>query len=76
MKIRKNLFYLFILFFVSYSINLSAQNFSYSAALGNNLYAKSEIIGRVKNNIVVWSYNSSDKHNTKKSEVLVYNIQF
>jgi len=76
MKIRKNLFYFLIFFCANLSTNVSAQNFSYSAALGNNLYAKSEIIGRVKNNIVVWSYNSSDKHNTKKSEVLVYNIQF
>ena len=73
MKIGKNIFYFFILSFVNHSINLSAQNFSYSAALGNNLYEKAKIIGRVKDNIVVWNYNSSDRHSTKKSELLVYN---
>ncbi len=72
MKIRKNLFYFLIFFCVNLSINLSAQNFTYSPALNNLSYTESKIIGRVKDNIVVWMYTYSYNWRKANSEILVY----
>ncbi len=74
-KTKKLLPFFYLLFFISaLFINKSeAQKFTYSAALNNLSNTESKIIGRVKDNIVVWMYNYSGDWRKANSDILVYN---
>jgi len=65
---RTNLLF-FIIFFY---FNTSAQNFFYSGPVANYPFAHFKIIGRVKNNIIVYNYAWSNAFDMRKSEILVY----
>src|SRR4051794_18756207 len=56
---------------IFFSVISNAQNFFYSAPLGNdNVYTDAKIIGRVKKNIII--YKSTWSIHGRKSEILVY----
>lgn len=60
---------------VLFSFTCLAQQFIYSNPFGNFSYAQTQIIGRVKNNIIVWKYTARNSYNMKRSEILVYDNQ-
>ena len=71
----KKLFpFLNFVFFISvfFTNKSAAQNFTYSAALNNLSYTQAKIIGRVKNNIVVWVHTYSSDWRKANSDILVY----
>ena len=54
------------------SVSSKAQNLVYSAAVGNYPYAHAQIIGSVKNNIIIYHQNWSPPFDVRNSEILVY----
>jgi hypothetical protein len=71
---NKFLLFFSLLFFIStfFTNKSKAQNFTYSSALNNLSYTQSKIIGRVKNNIIVWMYTYSSNWRKTNSDILVY----
>ena len=64
---------IFLIAFTFFFLNCSAQQFIYSAPVGNYAYSDTKIIGRVKNNIIIYNYTWSHTFDLRNSELLVYN---
>jgi len=69
---KQLLFFSILLFFFLISCKLKAQNFLYSKPVGNFLYTKFKLIGKVSNNIVAVKYDVGGYFDMKKTEVLIY----
>jgi hypothetical protein len=69
---KQLLFFSILPFFFLISFKLKAQNFLYSKPVGNFLYTKFKLIGKVSNNIVAVKYDVGGYFDMKKTEVLIY----